>query len=146
MRADTGNAFSTAEVPVKVVAPVAGRPTVRIIRPLEGLRHTAINGVAKLHLEGRARDAKDGAVPGTRMRWVARTGKHRRVLCTGSSFPGSGNGGIVQYRDCRQLTAQVPLPPTAGLSSAWAIELEAADREENIGTRLVISDVVAAIQ
>jgi serine protease len=104
-------------------------PWAQILEPPSGTTAGATpqTGLAKAQLVGRAFGVDGNPIAGERMRWTATNDQGETiVLCTGSSYPGSGTGGgFIVHKDCGRELVDIPLsgPPF----TVWAVKLEAVD-------------------
>lgn len=99
----------------------------------------AVNGFPHtISFAGKGTDAEDGAVPGTRYRWVAYGEQEMLVLCEGSAVPQDavpqdGIGGLSAATDCAAFDAELGLE-TSALHTTWTVWLEVHDSTGLVGT------------
>ncbi|MDJ0770848.1 MAG: S8 family serine peptidase [Ilumatobacter sp.] len=118
----------TALLTMLMVPPGESLPKPTIISPTTNEVYEIGSGaaVASVHLQASATDAEDGAIAGTRMRWVAEQGETRIVLCEGSEL-NEGGGGIAVVQDCSDVMVQLPSPPEAPTNPKWTLTVEVVD-------------------
>jgi subtilisin family serine protease len=103
-------------------------PTVQIIDPKPGTELWTGGGAdPTLRLRASAKAGDGSALAGTELRWTAVSQAGTTiVLCTGSSFPGAGDGGgFITYKDCGDVEVSLGLDPKAGAGmTRWTITVE----------------------
>lgn len=136
----------SVHVTVEALPPGHTKPVPKIHTPAAGtVEHTG-GGKVELHLTGSATDAEDGALPGTRFRWVARAGGEEVVLCTGSQFVAPTElGKIVAAKDCSDVTVELGVAPTAPGDWTWQLYLEVRDHASDHGSAVVPIDIEVAV-
>ncbi len=129
--ANDASAVATAErtFTVQPVEPGKTPPVPQITSPKDGATYYQ-NGNTQptISLTGKGTDSEDGSISGTRMRWTAISEQGtKKTLCVGSNFPGTGGGGFVTPKDCKQAEVKLGIDPGTVGSTTWVITLEVAD-------------------
>lgn len=114
-------------------------PTVSMGAPLAGASFS-VNGTADaIELSATAVDQQDGALPGTRFRWIAAYEDHQIVLCEGGEVGGAAG------TDCANAVVSLPMPPGAPENLEWEITVEAYDSANLPGRATAIISVEPSI-
>lgn len=154
LTADNGTAVTVSRTFTVLAAPPGHPPVVKVLAPAPGAQLGSGEGrPAPVQLRGRATDAEDGQLPGTRFRWTAIDERqHRTVLCEGSAVPGAGGpvagGGpvLVTPRDCATVAAELPFPPGTGWQASYTLRLEVWDGSGTRGVAQVPVVVVPVVK
>ena len=93
-----------ASFTVKALPPGQDKPVAVITKPTKAV---SIGNGESITFSGTGTDPTDGALPGTRYRWVATSGAVSKVLCEGSSLSRApAPGGILLPRNCASFTVK----------------------------------------
>jgi serine protease len=131
----TGSVSEQGSFTVMAVPAGQTKPVATIALPSGTKTVSAYNGKPQdISFAGSGTDKEDGAIAGTRYRWVARSAHETKVLCVGSNVPHGGSpGGIVVPKNCTRFTGQLGLSSGDIATTAWTVWLEVYDATGLVG-------------
>jgi hypothetical protein len=134
-KVSTGAVSEQVSFTVTAVPPGQTKPVAAIALPNTTITVSAHNGQPKdVSFAGSGTDKEDGAIAGTRYRWVARSATETKVLCVGSNVPGANPADtIVLPRNCTRFTGKLGLSPGGGALTSWVVWLEVYDSTGLVG-------------